>query len=64
MECPYCDYQRAEFLGCLGPHAWLRCKACGWEYTVPEGDIDIEVAYGEEVKRDNDRGTIRTVPGW
>ena len=35
QSCPVCSCSDATVLGALPPHLWLRCRACGLDYTLP-----------------------------
>ena len=36
-ECAQC-WVLAHLLGYLGEWAWFRCRQCGWEFNVKEGN--------------------------
>jgi hypothetical protein len=35
MSCPQCHDRLSTLLGRLGYLVWLRCRACGTEYSLP-----------------------------
>lgn len=43
-ECPACERPAGEPLGVLGSLCWMKCHACGWQWSGPaewaEGDTD------------------------
>jgi rubredoxin len=32
--CPMCGSEQCTYLGTLGSVQWVRCAACGWDYTT------------------------------
>ena len=37
-ECPQCNAQQPVLLGQLGKLTWVRCQACGWDYSLQPED--------------------------
>lgn len=38
VPCPQCDNEDSKVLGALGRRMWIRCGACGWEYSYIIGE--------------------------
>jgi RNA polymerase subunit RPABC4/transcription elongation factor Spt4 len=54
-QCPMCGSPEAVFLGALGqvePRAYVRCRACGWNYRVESWVVGVSYngAFDEEVR--------------
>lgn len=39
MTCPTCGGEPI-LMGCLGDLDWFRCRACGWEWSMPDDPGD------------------------
>lgn len=39
-DCPICDSTYANFMGRLGALYYFRCRYCGMEFSMVDGDTD------------------------
>jgi hypothetical protein len=38
--CEQCDCEECVSLGSLGNNHWVRCRACGWDQVISDGQDD------------------------
>jgi hypothetical protein len=34
LNCHQCGANQPSALGTLGDHLWLRCRGCGWQWSI------------------------------